>query len=185
MRLGQNVAVALLSAALCILAPLAVPLGPVPVSLATLGVYVAAGLLGPWRGAAAVGLYLLLGGIGVPVFAGFTGGFQQLIGVTGGFLWGYLLCAVTAGLLLRIRFSPAFVPLWLAAGTAVLYAAGAAWYMVQTGLGIGAALLTCVVPFIPGDVVKIAVATALILPLRGRVCRLLTAIPQRNQTERE
>ena len=86
MKLRRNVLTALLAAALCVMAPLAVPLGPVPVTLATLGVYLAAGLLGPWRGAAAVGLYLLLGAVGVPVFAGFTAGFPVLFGVTGGYL---------------------------------------------------------------------------------------------------
>ena len=70
MKLRQNVLVALMTAALCVMAPMALPMWSVPCTLATLGVYLAAGLLGPWRGAAAVGLYLLLGGIGVPVFAG-------------------------------------------------------------------------------------------------------------------
>lgn len=174
MRLRQSVLTALLAAALCVMAPLAVPLGPVPVTLATLGVYLAAGLLGPWRGAAAVGLYLLLGGVGVPVFAGFTAGFPVLFGVTGGYLWGYLPCVILTGLLCR-GGRPALTPLWLFCGTAVLYAAGTAWYMLQTRVGLGAALLTAVVPCLMGDAVKMAVATALILPLRGRVNRLLTA----------
>ena len=174
MRLRQSVLTALLAAALCVMAPLAVPMGPVPVTLATLGVYLAAGLLGPWRGAAAVGLYLLLGGVGVPVFAGFTAGFPVLFGVTGGYLWGYLPCVILAGLLCR-GGRPTLTPLWLWCGTAVLYAAGTAWYMLQARVGLGAALLTAVVPCLAGDAVKTAVATALILPLRGRVNRLLTA----------
>ena len=90
MKWRDNVLTALLAAALCVMAPMTVPLSPVPITLATLGVYLAAGLLGPWRGAAAVGLYLLLGAVGVPVFAGFSAGFPVLFGLTGGFLWGYL-----------------------------------------------------------------------------------------------
>ena len=173
MKLRQNVFTALFAAALCVLAPLAVPVGFVPVTLATLGVYLAAGLLGPWRGTAAVGLYLLLGAVGLPVFAGFTGGVQQLMGLTGGYLWGYLLCALTVGLLLKHSYRPALVPVWLACGTAVLYAAGTGWYWWQTGGTVGAALTVCVLPFLPADAVKIAVATALILPLGERVRRLL------------
>lgn len=174
MRMRNNLATALLAAALCVMAPLAVPLGPVPVTLATLGVYLAAGLLGPWRGCAAVGLYLALGAVGVPVFAGFAGGFQQFTGLTGGFLWGYLLCALVAGGLCR-RASKHLIPVWLSCGTAVLYAAGCGWYIWQTGAPLGAALLACVVPSLPGELVKIAVATGLILSLRDRVTRLLTA----------
>ena len=169
MKLRQSVLTALFAAALCVMAPLAVPVGFVPITLATLGVYLAAGLLGPWRGAAAVGLYLLLGAVGLPVFAGFSGGAQQLVGLTGGYLWGYLLCALAAGWLIRLIPRPALVPLWLATGTALLYAAGTIWYVWQTGIHPRLALGTCVLPFLPADLIKIAVATALILPLRRRI----------------
>ena len=174
MRLQRNVVTALLAAALCVMAPFAVPLGPIPVTLATFGVYLAAGLLGPWRGSAAVGLYLLLGGIGVPVFAGFAGGFQQLVGPSGGFLWGYLLCALLAGTLCR-RGNPRLLPLWLTCGATVLYAAGCGWYAWQCRVDLWTAATVCAIPNLPGEIVKIAVATGLILSLRGRVDRLLTA----------
>lgn len=172
MNLRRNVTTALLAAVLCMVAPLAMPLGPIPVSLATLGVYLVAGLLGPWRGCTAVGVYLLLGGLGVPVFAGFTGGFPQLFGPTGGFLWGYLLCALTVGLLVRHLPRPALVPVCLLAGAAVLYAAGTAGYMLHTGAPLGGALLVCAVPCIPGELVKIAAATGLILSLQKPLARL-------------
>ena len=168
MKWHSHVLTALLAAALCAMSPMAVPLGPIPITLATLGVYLAAGLLGPWRSLSAVGLYLLLGAVGVPVFAGFSAGFPVLFGITGGFLWGYLLCALVVGLLSRVG-SPALLPLWLICGGLVLYAVGVAWYMWQTGVGLGGALLTCVAPCLLGEVIKIAVATALIIPLRKRV----------------
>ena len=173
MKLRQNLLTALLAAALCVLAPLAVPTGAVPVTLATLGLYLAAGLLGPVRGCAAVGLYLLLGAVGLPVFAGFTGGFQQLAGVTGGFLWGYLPCVAVSGRL--CRRNTRWIPVWLLCGTAVLYAVGCGWYLWQTGAPLWSALLTVVLPCIPGEIVKIAVATGLIIPRKKRVERLTTA----------
>lgn len=173
MRMKNNLIIALLAAALCVMAPVAVPLGPIPVTLATLGVYLAAGLLGPLRGGGAVGLYLALGAVGVPVFAGFTGGFQQLTGVTGGFLWGYLLCALVAGGLCRLWRHPALVPVALVCGGAVLYAVGCGWYAWQAETTLSAAGWLCL-PSLPGEMVKIAVATGLILPLRERVSRLLT-----------
>lgn len=168
MKVRNSVLTALLAAALCVMAPLAVPMSPIPMTLATLGVYLAAGLLGPWRGAAAVGLYLLLGAVGVPVFAGFTAGFPVLFGVTGGFLWGYVPCVILAGLLCR-RCRPAMTAVCLAVGTVALYTVGAAWYMWQTGVGLGVALLTVAAPCLIGEVIKIAVATALMIPLRKRV----------------
>lgn len=172
MRLQRNVITALLAAALCVMAPFAVPLGPVPITLATLGVYLAAGLLDPLRGSTAVGLYLLLGGIGAPVFAGFSGGIQHLTGPTAGFLWGYLLCVAVSGLLCRYGH-PRLTPLWLAIGTLLLYAMGTVWYATSCRVSLGGALLVCVVPCLLGDGVKIAVATVLIRALRGRVDRLM------------
>ena len=173
MKWREHVLTALLAAALCVMAPMAVPMSPVPITLATLGVYLAAGLLGPWRGATAVGLYLLLGAVGVPVFSGFSAGLPQLFGPTGGFLWGYLLCVIVAGWLCR-GDGRGVLPLCLAAGTAVLYAAGVAWLWLSTEVSLGGAALT-VLPTLPGEVIKIAVAAALIIPLRGRVRRLMSA----------
>lgn len=171
MKLRENVTAALLTAVLCLVAPLTLPVGPIPVSLATLGVYLAAGLLGPWRGTAAVALYLLLGGIGLPVFAGFAGGFQQLLGLTGGFLWGYLLCSLTVGLLIRVSHRPLLLPIWLTCGAAVLYAAGVGWYVWQTGTTLHWALLT-IAPALVGEGLKMIAATGLILSLRGRMSEL-------------
>lgn len=168
MKLRKNVTTALLAAVLCITAPLVIPIGPIPISLATLGVYLAAGLLGPWHGTTAVGLYLLLGGMGLPVFAGFVGGFQQLVGVTGGFLWGYLLCALVIGLLTRIRCRPLLLPLWILCGTGVLYAVGVGWFVWQSHTTLAWALWS-VAPTLVGEVLKIAAATGLILSLGGRM----------------
>lgn len=168
----SNLVTALLAAALCVMAPLAVPLGPVPVTLATLGVYLAAGLLGPWRGCAAVGLYLALGAIGLPVFAGFSGGFAQLAGPTGGFLWGYLLCVLVSGLLCRTGRAY-LAPVWLACGALALYAVGCGWFAWQTRCTLWAAVALCA-PCLPGEIIKIAVAAGLVLSLRGRVGRLVT-----------
>ena len=81
---------AVMAAIICIAGPLTVAVGPIPLSLATFAIYLAGAVLGPKRGTAAVALYLLIGMIGVPVFSGFTGGFQKLAGVTGWYLIGYL-----------------------------------------------------------------------------------------------
>ncbi len=172
MNLRHYLSAALFGAVICLLGPLSLPMGPVPISLATLGVYLAAGLLGPQRACTAVGIYLALGAIGLPVFAGFGGGVQRIIGPTGGYLAGYLLCALLAGWLNSRLKKPWGVPLALGAGTLALYAVGALWFVAQTDEGVGAALLLCVVPFLAGDAVKIAVAAAVIFPLRKKIRRL-------------
>ena len=80
---------------------IAIPTQP-PFTLQTLGVFLSVGLLGGRRGAAAVGLYLLVGAAGLPVFAGFTGGAGVLLGATGGYLAGFLASAV-------VMWAPSFL----------------------------------------------------------------------------
>ena len=100
----------------------------VPFTMATLFVILSGMLLGPWRGLAAVGLYLLLGFIGLPVFAGGGAGLQVMAGPTGGFLAGYALAAFTAGWVTALGGGRRRV-LILAAmlGTAAIYIPGVPW----------------------------------------------------------
>lgn len=158
-----------MTAALCVIAPWSLPIGAVALSAATLGVYFIVGLL-PWRQATlAVGLYVALGAVGVPIFAGFTGGAHRLVGVTGGFLWGYILCALVAGWLMGHCDRRWIPPVALTAGTLVLYSIGTTWYWWQSGGTITAALGVCVLPFLPGDVAKIIVASLLLPILKKRL----------------
>ena len=134
--------IAVMAALICVAGPLTIPAGPIPLSLATFAVYLAGSVLGRKKGTIAVGLYLLIGIIGVPVFSGFSGGFQKL--------WWYH-------------------PLMMIAGTALLYLVGTVNFMLHTGNGLGAALALCVVPFLIGDAVKIAAAALLTVPVRKAV----------------
>ena len=166
---------AVMAALICAAGPLSIFVGPVPLSLATFAVYLSGAVLGRKRGTLAVALYLLIGMAGVPVFSGFSGGFQKLAGVTGGYLIGYLPCAFLAGTGTE-RADGGGREAWLrpammAAGTAVLYLTGTAWFMVQTGRTVGEALALCVLPFLPGDAAKIAAASVLAAPVRRAVLR--------------
>lgn len=152
---------AVMAALLCLIGPLTVPAGPVPVSLAGFGICLAGGVLGPRRGGTAVLVYILLGMAGLPVFAGFAGGAAHLLGPTGGFIAGYLPCAVIAG-------SGRWIDGWkwrlvpgMVAGTLVMYILGTAWFVVQTGMDAGAAIAACVAPFVVWDALKIAAASML------------------------
>ena len=155
---------AVMAALICIAGPLTIAAGPVPLSLATFAVMLAGAVLGKKWGTAAAGLYLLIGIIGIPVFSGFSGGFQKLAGVTGGYLAGYLPCAFFAGLGAERAEREGrkwILPATMVLGTAVLYTVGTAWFMIQTGNGLGAALGLCVLPFLPGDAAKIAAVTVI------------------------
>ena len=155
----------------CVLAPISVPLpGDVPLSLCTFAVMLSAVLLGAKGGAISQLIYVLLGCVGLPVFAGYKGGLGVVLGVTGGYIIGYIPMAFVIGLLCdkfaRSRSGASKIAVMIAsmiAGTAVLYTIGTAWFIAQTHMTLGAAMAACVLPFLPLDLVKI-VAVALVEP---------------------
>lgn len=176
MKVKDMTLTAVMAALICIAGPLTIAAGPVPLSLATFAVMLTGAVLGKKRGTAAVGLYLLIGIIGIPVFSGFSGGFQKLAGVTGGYLVGYLPCAFFAGLGAERAEREGrkwILPAMMVLGTAVLYTVGTAWFMIQTGDGLGAALGLCVLPFLAGDAVKIAAVTLIVPTVKKGILRSL------------
>lgn len=170
MKVREMCLTALMTALICVAAPLTVPVGVIPVSLATLAVYLAGALLGSKRGVMAVALYLLIGAVGVPVYAGFGAGIQKLVGVTGGYLWGYLPCAAVVGFAAdRARGRGWMLPVSMILGTAICYGLGTAWFMLQMRMGLAESLASCVLPFLPGDAVKIVLASAAVPVLRRKL----------------
>lgn len=161
------VLMALFTAILCVLAPMSLPIGPVPISLATFVIYFSLYFLGWKKGTVTCILYLLIGLVGLPVFSGFSGGVGKLAGPTGGYLIGYIFLALVTGMVIEksygknIRFSPVFCFAGMFLGTAVLYVFGTAWFCISTGTSVAAALVTCVFPFIIGDLAKMFVAVIL------------------------
>jgi len=138
---------------------LSIPIGPVPIVLQNMVVFLAGLLLGARWGAAAVGLYLLAGACGLPVFAGGTGGIGRFAGPTGGFLVGHLPAVALIGLIARRhRGSMRRDVAAMLAGAAALYACGVSWLAVVTGLPFGQAVAAGLLPFLPGDLLKIAAA---------------------------
>lgn len=158
-----------MAAVICVLGPLSVSVGAIPFSLATLAIYFALYIVG-WRlGALSVLVYVCIGMAGMPVFSGYSGGFAKLLGPTGGYIIGYVPMALVAGFVIE-RFARRGVQMaGMIAGTAVLYAFGTAWYCVQANAALPAALAACVLPFIPGDLLKMAAAMALGPVIRGRL----------------
>ncbi|MDR2049471.1 MAG: biotin transporter BioY [Treponema sp.] len=144
------------------------PFSPVPIVLQNLFIVLAGLVLGPALGAAAAGLYLLAGGLGLPVFAGAVGGAAHFAGPTGGFLAGYFFAALTAGLAAgRPKTETPFARIVLAAacGFLVVYVPGVAWLYRLMG-SWPAAFAAGFFPFLPGDAVKAAIAVTAASRLR-------------------
>ena len=169
---------ALFAALMCVLSPFSIPTGLVPLSLATFALYLTVAVLGT-SGTLSIVVYLLLGIVGLPVFSGGLGGLDRLIGPTGGYLVGYIPCALIAGLIIdRFENKKIAYPIAMVLGTVVLYALGTAWFMILMGAKgspytLGAALWACVIKFLPGDAVKIAAASTLGYVLRTALAKNL------------
>ncbi len=166
-NLRMTVYTALMAALMAAGAYIAIPVGPVPIVLQNLFIMLAGLLLGPRWGTASVGLYLLAGAFGLPVFAGGSGGLAKFAGPTGGYLVGFLPAVYLIGRISRHNRRRAFWDvLAMVLGTAVIYALGATWLMVWTRLSFERALATGVLPFLIGDALKIAAAVPIARALR-------------------
>ena len=158
---------ALLTALTAVCSQIQIPLPMVPINLALFAVHLAGALLGAKWGALSMTAYALLGVVGAPVFAGFSSGPVVLFGKTGGYILGYILCALLVGLISRrIGYTARGLVIAMVAGVAACYVFGTIWFMVITGMSLQLSLTYCVLPFLPGDAVKIALATFLALRLR-------------------
>lgn len=145
------------------------PFTPVPVSLATFAVLATGASLGPLRGALSAGVYLLMGALGAPVFAG---GQSGVLLPTLGYVIGYVLAAAVVGGFARRgadrRVGPTLA--LAAAGSAIVYLCGAPWLAASLGIDLGQALQLGVVPFLIGDALKIVLLGA-VLPTAWRLVR--------------
>lgn len=158
--------IALMAALLAVCSWLIVPAGPVPFTMQTFGAFAALGLLGGRRGTAAIGLWLCMGLIGLPVFSGFTGGAGQLFGVTGGYLMGFLASALLYwGWTAALGDSLPVKAAGMALGLLVCYGLGTVWFLlVYTGGEIGGllgVLTLCVFPYLLPDGAKLVLALLL------------------------
>ncbi|MBQ8237221.1 MAG: biotin transporter BioY [Oscillospiraceae bacterium] len=141
-----------------------IPLGDTVFTLQTLAVFLALGLLGGKWGTAAIGCYLLLGAVGVPVFSGFRGGIGHLLSPTGGFLWGFLFTGLCWQAVEKFGKIPAMV-----LGQLACYACGALWYVQYSGGGLGLVVLQTIAPYLIPDIFKLILAYRLIQKLKKRL----------------
>lgn len=166
--------IALMTAVLCILAPISIPvfISPVPISLGVLAVYLTAYVLSPLDATISVIIFVLLGTFGLPVFSGYSGGLSKLVGPTGGYIIGFLFTVYISSLFIHMKKGIIFDVIGMITGLALCYILGTIWFSYQQGKGFIASLLLCVVPFLIGDAIKIIVAVILGTQLNKRLAHL-------------
>ena len=170
--LRMTVYASLLAALIAAGAYLAIPIGPVPIVLQNLFVFLAGLLLGPHWGLASVGVYLLAGALGFPVFAGGVGGIGRFAGPTGGYLLGFLPAVYVIGLIsAKAGARVVFDVIAMVFGGIIVYACGVTWLKVLTGMTLAKTLAVGMYPFIIGDALKIAAAIPIAKAIRPVINR--------------
>lgn len=174
MNIRKTVIIGILAATICVFAPFSIPAGMIPISLSTFAIYIVSCTVPKKYSVPAVAIYILLGAIGLPVFSSFTGGLQCIAGYTGGYIIGYIPCSFLIGLLTdKYPDKKIIYPLSLIAGTLVCYLFGTLWYMHKAEIGFLNAAAVCVLPFVVGDIIKIAAASVTGITLKTRLRKFI------------
>ncbi len=166
--------IALMAAVTCILGPLSItiPVSPVPISFTNLAIYLTVMILGWKKGVVSYLIYLLIGLAGMPVFSAFTSGPGKLLGPTGGYLIGFVFLALISGFFVEKFNGKIYMyAAGMVVGTAVTYAFGTIWLAYQAHMDFAAALMAGVIPYLPGDIVKILIAVFAGNEIRKRLAK--------------
>lgn len=173
-KLRWTVLASLMAALTAVGAYIHIPVGPVPIVLSSLFVLLSGLLLGSRWGLISMGLYLLVGAIGIPVFSGGRGGVAHFLGPTGGYLFGYVLSAWVTGLISeRSHKSPTLQIIAIIFGSLAIYVTGVPWLKRVADMSWEKSLMVGVVPFLIGDAVKGAAALVLARSVRPMLNRQL------------
>ena len=171
MKVRNMALCALFAALLTICAWISIPVGDGVITMQTFALFLALGVLGGKRGTITVGIYLLLGVVGLPVFSGFQGGLGALLGVTGGYIAGFLVAALVYWLITALgRDKSIFRLVGMITGLLACYLFGTLWfqfgYLSYGGLSFGVILMKCVIPSLLPDGAKLILAWLLASRLR-------------------
>ncbi|NLZ83526.1 MAG: biotin transporter BioY [Clostridiales bacterium] len=168
----QIAIIGIVAAVLSILSPITLPIGVVPISLTTFAILIAVYTLGMKKGTISVLIYILLGLVGLPVFSGFSSGPAKLLGPTGGYIIGYVFMALIAGFFIDRYFDKYYLCfIGMILGTIICYSFGTTWLAYQANMSAKTALAAGVIPFIPGDLLKIITALIVGPQIRKRLIK--------------
>ncbi|NCA66682.1 MAG: biotin transporter BioY [Clostridia bacterium] len=138
-----------------------IPIGPVPVSLSVLAIFLLGAMLSPFNAIAVCCIYLLLGIMGIPVFSGFGAGIAKILGPTGGYLISYPFMAAAVAFAVKFGKKYNFYVLGMSIALLICYTFGAAYLAISLNITLKGAIISGVVPFILIDIPKIVIASAL------------------------
>lgn len=167
--------IGLMTAVMCVLGPIAmpIPISPVPISFGNLAIFLALYVLGMKQGFIGYLVYFFLGLAGLPVFSGFSGGIGKALGPTGGYLIGFFFMAVIAGFFIDRWHGQKLMSITgMILGALVCNIFGTIWLSYQLGISFMAGLGVGVLPYIPGDLIKIICASIIGPTLRKAVRNL-------------
>lgn len=170
-NIRQMTLISLFAALTVVGAFISIPLYPVPLTLQTLFNLLAGMTLGSIMGASSQIIYVLLGVIGLPVFAGFKAGIGILFGPTGGFLLGFIISAFIVGKIMELKNEKNIFYYLLAGltGTMIIYTIGVTQLSLVTGIGIKKAITVGMLPFLPGDILKVIAASFIASKLKPTI----------------
>ncbi len=168
----MTVYASLMAAMIAAGAYLAIPIGPVPIVLQNLFVFLSGLLLGSRWGFACVAVYILVGACGLPIFSIGRGGIGHILGPTGGYLMGFLPAVYVIGLITEKTKQRVIIDvIAMVCGGIIIYACGVTWLKIITGMTLTKTLAVGMYPFIPGDALKIAAAVPIAKALRPVISR--------------
>lgn len=171
-QLRMTVYASLMAAMIAAGAYLAIPIGPVPIVLQNLFVFLSGLLLGSRWGFACVAVYILVGACGLPIFSIGRGGIGHILGPTGGYLMGFLPAVYVIGLITEKTEQLVIIDvIAMVCGGIIIYACGVTWLKILTGMTLTKTLAVGMYPFIPGDALKIAAAVPIAKALRPIINR--------------
>ena len=166
---------AMFTAISIVLSQIAIPIGLVPINFVHTAIFTSVGLMGVKYGTMSQVVFVLMGAVGLPVFSGFSGGLWR---PGGGFIVGYILCALVAGYIMDRydkkngtgRTVKVMLPA-MYAGWVATYVIGVPWFMFMTGASFAAALPIVLIPFLPGDALKTVLSIMLVKRLSRHAIR--------------
>jgi biotin transport system substrate-specific component len=168
----QMTIIGVMAAVICILGPLSIPIGIVPISLTNLAIYLVLYTLGMKKGTISYIIYMLIGFAGLPVFSNFSSGVSKLLGPTGGYIIGFTFMALIAGFFIDKFFDKWYLCFaGMVLGTVVCYIFGSIWLSYQANMSASSVFAVGVIPFIPGDLVKILIASFIGPHIRKRLIK--------------
>jgi biotin transport system substrate-specific component len=161
-----------MAAVMCVFAIISFNIGQVPITLSMFAVFLCGLLQKPKYAVLSCVVYVLLGAIGIPVFAGMKGGLSVLMSPTGGFIISYPVVVLIISLFVQKFSGKTFaVIISLVIAIFVCYTFGTVWFMIITGSGLLHALSICVLPFIPFEIIKAAAALLISKPIKKAILK--------------